>query len=130
MRFLTALLSLFFSFGLYSQTYEVEEKPSYTPNTRTYKVTKQGDGAYENPKEIEYNLQFPVFDVSKFDFSGFRDARLNEWQNMRARRYQKYRFNPNKKNTLKLYRANKVIGLPFDAGIRPIDFNEYVVPKF
>jgi hypothetical protein len=99
-------------------------------NTRTYKITKQGEGAYENPKAIDYNLQFPVFDVSKYNFSGFRDARLNEWRNMRARRYQKYRFSPNKKTTRKLYRANKVLGFPFDAGIRPIDFNKYVAPTF
>ena len=47
----------------------------------------------------------------------FNSARMAEWRNMRARRLQKYQYNPTKKTTLKLYRANKVIGLPLDDGI-------------
>ena len=47
----------------------------------------------------------------------FNSARMAEWRNMRARRLQKYKYNPTRKTTLKLYRANKVIGLPLDDGI-------------
>ena len=47
---------------------------------------------------------------------------------MRARRLQKYQYNPSKKTTLKLYRANKVIGLPLDDGIAEEDVKKWL-PK-
>lgn len=119
-----------------SQTYTVEEQPSYLPNQKKYKVTKKNN-YYENPQlygtnsdntvTVKVEQQFPVYNV---DWSGFANARMNEWRNMRARRYQKYRYNPTKKTTLKLYRANKVLGLPLDAGIRQIDFQRFIVPRF
>lgn len=49
----------------------------------------------------------------------FNSARMAEWRNMRARRLQKYLFDPSKETTQKLYHANKVIGLPWDADIKP-----------
>lgn len=58
----------------------------------------------------------------------FNSARMAEWRNMRARRLQKYQYNPTKKTALKLYRANKVIGLPLDAGITEEDVQRWL-PK-
>ena len=58
----------------------------------------------------------------------FNSARMAEWRNMRARRLQKYHYNPTKKTTLKLYRANKVIGLPLDDGIAEEDVKKWL-PK-
>ena len=58
----------------------------------------------------------------------FNSARMAEWRNMRARRLQKYQYNPTKKTALKLYRANKVIGLPLDAGITEEDVKRWL-PK-
>lgn len=61
--------------------------------------------------------------------SNLGNARLNEWKNMRARRYRKYLNNPNKKTSLKLYRANKVLGLPYNAGIASEHFALWVSKK-
>ena len=58
----------------------------------------------------------------------FNSARMAEWRNMRARRLQKYQYNPTKTTTLKLYRANKVIGLPLDDGIAEEDVKKWL-PK-
>lgn len=58
----------------------------------------------------------------------FNSARMAEWRNMRARRLQKYQYNPTKTTTLKLYRANKVIGLPLDEGIAKEDVKKWL-PK-
>jgi hypothetical protein len=58
----------------------------------------------------------------------FNSARMKEWTNMRDRRLQKYTYNPSKKTATKLYRANKVIGLPLDAGISPIHMKKWL-PK-
>ena len=49
----------------------------------------------------------------------FNSARMAEWRNMRARRLQKYLYDPSKETAQKLYHANKVIGLPWDADIKP-----------
>ena len=122
------LLLLFIPLVSFGQTYKVESKKNYD-NTTTVKVTKQSD-AYENPQIIQPKTDvyaFPVYNPP--NMSGFLDAYQQEWRNMRQRRYQKYRFNPNKQTTLKLYRANKKIGYPLDAGIRRIDIEKYVLKK-
>ncbi len=56
----------------------------------------------------------------------FNSARMAEWRNMRARRLQKYLYNPKKSTTVKLYRANKVIGLPLDDGIAKEDVKKWL----
>ena len=119
-------LLLFIPLVGFGQTYKVKSTKNYD-NTTTVKVTKQSD-AYENPKIIKQQSNvyaFPVYNPP--NMSGFLDAYQQEWRNMRARRYQKYRFDPNKKTTLKLYRANKKIGYPLDAGIRRIDVEKYIL---
>ena len=121
-------LLLFIPLVSFGQTYKVKSTKNYD-NTTTVKVTKQSD-AYENPKIIKQQSNvyaFPVYNPP--NMSGFLDAYQQEWRNMRARRYQKYRFDPNKKTTLKLYRANKKIGYPLDAGIRRIDVEKYILKK-
>ena len=122
------ILLLFIPLLSFGQTYKVKSTKNYD-NTTTVKVTKQSD-AYENPKIIKQQSNvyaFPVYNPP--NMSGFLDAYQQEWRNMRARRYQKYRFDPNKKTTLKLYRANKKIGYPLDAGIRRIDVEKYILKK-
>ena len=121
-------LLLFIPLVGFGQTYKVKSTKNYD-NTTTVKVTKQSD-AYENPKIIKQQSNvyaFPVYNPP--NMSGFLDAYQQEWRNMRARRYQKYRFDPNKKTTLKLYRANKKIGYPLDAGIRRIDVEKHILKK-
>ena len=67
----------------------------------------------EETKKIEITSQ----NTTANPVGAFNSARMAEWKNMRARRLQKYQYNPTKTKTLKLYRANKVIGLPLDEGI-------------
>ena len=67
----------------------------------------------EKTKKIEITSQ----NTTANPVGAFNSARMAEWKNMRARRLQKYQYNPTKKTTLKLYRANKVVGLPLDEGI-------------
>tara|TARA_E500000178_G_C16934287_1_gene713221 strand:+ start:68 stop:514 length:447 start_codon:yes stop_codon:yes gene_type:complete len=71
----------------------------------------------QNNDEVNVNLS--VEDVTRNRVGAFNSARMKEWRNMRARRLQKYTYKPSKKTALKLYRANKVIGMPLDAGIAP-----------
>lgn len=56
----------------------------------------------------------------------FNSARMAEWRNMRARRLQKYLYNPTESTTVKLYRANKVIGLPLNDGIAMEDVKKWL----
>ena len=69
----------------------------------------------DDKKEI--NLNIVSEDVTANRAGAFNSARMREWQNMRARRLQKYTYKPSKQTVLKLYRANKVIGMPLNAGI-------------
>lgn len=67
--------------------------------------------------------------ITQQGLSGFGNARMNEWQNMRQRRLLKYLNSPTKKTTIKLYRANKVLGLPYDEGIASEHFWKWVSKK-
>ena len=69
----------------------------------------------EESKKIDLNVV--TENVTANPIGAFNSARMREWQNMRARRLQKYIFKPSKQTVLKLYRANKVIGMPLNAGI-------------
>tara|TARA_X000000368_G_C22932284_1_gene668213 strand:+ start:531 stop:983 length:453 start_codon:yes stop_codon:yes gene_type:complete len=69
----------------------------------------------DDKKEI--NLNIVSEDVTANRVGAFNSARMREWQNMRARRLQNYTYKPSKQTVLKLYRANKVIGMPLNAGI-------------
>ena len=71
----------------------------------------------QNKDDVNVNLE--IEDVTRNSVGAFNSARMKEWRNMRARRLQKYSYKPSKKTTLKLYRANKVVGMPLDAGIAP-----------
>jgi len=68
-------------------------------------------------EEKNINVNVVTEDVTANSVGAFNSARMREWQNMRARRLQKYTYKPSKQTVLKLYRANKVIGLPLNAGI-------------
>ena len=65
----------------------------------------------------EENVNITFENTTSNPVGGFNSARMKEWKNMRARRLQKYIYNPSKKTAEKLFRANKVIGLPLDADI-------------
>ena len=79
-------------------------------------------------QEEEINLNIKSENTTANPVGAFNSARMAEWRNMRARRLQKYRYNPTKKTTRKLYRANKVIGLPLDDGIAEGDVKKWL-PK-
>ena len=84
----------------------------------------------------EENVNISFENTTSNSVGAFNSARMKEWKNMRARRLQKYTYNPSKKTAGKLYRANIVIGMPLDAGIAPehmkkwlpnVDLNKKVV---
>ena len=80
----------------------------------------------EESKKIDLNVV--TENVTASPIGAFNSARMREWQNMRARRLQKYIFKPSKQTVLKLYRANKVIGMPLNAGISDEHMKEWL-PK-
>jgi hypothetical protein len=73
--------------------------------------------SFDSFGQEDVNLNITSQNTTANSVGAFNSARMAEWRNMRARRLQKYQYNPTKKTTLKLYRANKVIGYPLDAGI-------------
>ena len=73
--------------------------------------------AFGQEKSEEINVNITSENTTANSIGAFNSARMKEWQNMRKRRLQKYTYGPSKKTATKLLRANKVIGLPLDAGI-------------
>lgn len=83
-----------------------------------------GFNAHSQEKSVKIDLT--TQNTTANPIGAFNSARMAEWKNMRARRLQKYRFNPTKETALKLYRANKVIGLPLDDGIAEEDVKRWL----